>query len=126
MLKLYNSGAVTRQQRFGNAVLVGVLAAAGCIAVMVILGRFLEFYEDLLYVGAGYLIGWLICRYGKGVQIQFALLAVGLTLAVIVISDVIILGPENILPAIQFDPLFSIGYRVVACIIAWQTSRIAS
>ena len=130
MLKVYNKSAITRKQRFSNALVVGLGAALVSVLAIFLFHR-MGFFLDIFYVVAGYGIGYVICRYGKGVQIQFAVLALVLTIAVILIGDGLLMGGLTIfkLYFAMTDPietLFFIGYRVAACIIAWSTSRIAS
>ncbi len=130
MLKVYNKSALTRQQRFQNAVVTGLLAAVCCVAVIFVLHRIVHVFFDILYVGAGYLIGYVICRYGKGVQVRFSVLAVVLTLAVIIIGDMLIMGDLLVynlyFATSSIDGLFYFGYRLAACLAAWYNARIAS
>lgn len=130
MLKVYNKDAITRQQRFQNAVLVGVLAAAASIVLMVLIARMTFLHLQILYLASGYAIGTLICRYGRGVQIQFAILAAALAGLVIIICDLLIYGSFAAVLSLfaenSIDILWTVGYRLAALIIAWQTSRIAA
>ena len=89
MLKIYNSNAITRQQRMNNAILFGVGAALVCAIILWVVSNVIGVYMPVLFIPAAYLISWLIRRYGRGVQIQFSLLAVGLTARVIIITDLL-------------------------------------
>ncbi|MBQ9036555.1 MAG: hypothetical protein IJ115_03760 [Erysipelotrichaceae bacterium] len=129
MFKIYNSSAITRKQRFSNAIVVGLATAALCTLAFVLLFRLFSVYFGILFVAMGFAIGWMIQRYGKGVQIQFSILAVVLTLLAIFVSDMFIFGGN--LPAILAflassgtGSLWQIGYRIFACIMAFQNARI--
>ncbi len=128
MLKIYNKSAITRQQRFSNALVTGLLAAVCCIAVVYLLFHFVRFFHEVLYIVAGYLIGNVIYNYGKGVQVQFSVLAAVLTLAVIIICDMVIMGGlfafRIYFASSSLDGLFFIGYRVMACVAAWKSARV--
>ena len=129
MFKIYNSSAITRKQRFSNAIVVGLATAALCTLAFVLLFRLFSVYFGILFVAMGFAIGWMIQRYGKGVQIQFSILAVVLTLLAIFISDMFVFGGN--FPAILAflassgtGSLWQIGYRIFACIMAFQNARI--
>ena len=129
MFKIYNSSAITRKQRFSNAIVVGLATAALCTLAFVLLFRLFSVYFGILFVAMGFAIGWMIQHYGKGVQIQFSILAVVLTLLAIFVSDMFIFGGN--FPAILAflassgtGSLWQIGYRIFACIMAFQNARI--
>lgn len=129
MFKIYNNSAITRKQRFSNAIVVGLATAALCTLAFVLLFRLFSVYFGILFVAMGFAIGWMIQHYGKGVQIQFSILAVVLTLLAIFVSDMFIFGGN--FPAILAflassgtSSLWQIGYRIFACIMAFQNARI--
>ena len=129
MFKIYNSSAITRKQRFSNAIVVGLATAALCTLAFVLLFRLFSVYFGILFVAMGFAIGWMIQHYGKGVQIQFSILAVVLTLIAIFVSDMFIFG-GNFAAILAFlassgtGSLWQIGYRIFACIMAFQNARI--
>ena len=127
MFKIYNKNAITRKQRLQNAIVCGSIAAVLCTVVLVVVFGMLGVYVPLLYVARGYVISWAIRKFGHGVQIQFSILAVVLTAAVIVITDFTIFGSiQNILSLYSggINALWNIGYRAAALILAFQNARI--
>ena len=129
MLKIYNTSAITRKQRFTNAVVVGTATAALCVLVFVMLFRLFSVYFGILFIAMGFAIGWMIQHFGKGVQIQFSILAVVLTLLAIFASDLFVFG-GNVSAILAFlsqsgiNSLWAIGYRIFACVMAYQNATI--
>ena len=130
MFRIYNSSAITRKQRFQNAVVSGVIAAVLCIITFMIILRIFHTYFSALFIMFGYFIGIAIQRYGKGVQIQFAVLAIILTLITMIICDLLTFGSLSgvfgFLAQAGTSSLWNIGYRAFALFIAYQNSRIIS
>ena len=127
MLKIYNSNAITRQQRMNNAILFGVGAALVCAIILWVVSNVIGVYMPVLFIPAAYLISWLIRRYGRGVQIQFSLLAVGLTARVIIITDLLTFRNLQMILLLftnGVSGLWNIGYRAVALILAFQNARV--
>ncbi len=129
MFQIYNKQAITRKQRFQNALIVGILTAAVCVLVFTGIFHFFRVYFGILFIVMGYAISFMIQRYGKGVQIQFAILSVVLTLLAIFVSDMIIYNGNisallMILSWSGVDALWQIGYRILALITAYQNARI--
>lgn len=127
MLKIYNSYAVTRKQRFTNALVTGIPAALLCIAVFWVVSNIIGVYMPVLFIPAGYLISYVIQRFGKGVQIQFSILAVALTAAVIIIGDLTTFRNIQMILLLfnnGVSGLWNIGYRVVALVLAFHNARI--
>jgi len=85
MIKVFNTHALTSNQRFTRAIVVGVPTA---LVGAVVYGLFLNFFA-ILYVGLGWAIGTVIKKYGRGVQPKFSFLAAGLTLISILLADLI-------------------------------------
>jgi len=85
MLKVFNTHALSSNQRFTRAIIVGLAAALLCALVY---GLFLGF-TPILFLGSGWVIGNAIKKYGRGVQPKFAYLAAGLTLFSILLADLI-------------------------------------
>ncbi|MBE6116263.1 MAG: hypothetical protein E7187_05495 [Erysipelotrichaceae bacterium] len=127
MLKIYNSYAVTRKQRFINALVTGIPAALVCIGIFWVVSNIIGVYMPVLFIPAGYLISYVIQRFGKGVQIQFSVLAVILTAAVIIIGDLTTFRNLQMIMLLftnGVSGLWNIGYRAVALILAFHNSRI--
>ena len=128
MFKIYNKQALTRQQRFSNACVVGVGASILCVVLFMALLLFLKIYSPLLLLPMGFLIGYVIQRFGKGVQIQFSLLALGLTLAVIFACDMLAYGSVQLLLSdlLEFGQysILQLIYRAGACYLAYSNARV--
>ena len=127
MLKIYNRNAITRGQRMNNAILFGTAAAIVCCIILWVVSNIIGVYMPVLFIPAAYLISWLIRRYGRGVQLQFSLLAVGLTALVIIITDLFTfhdLQTILLLFTNGTSGLWNIGYRAVALILAFQNARV--
>lgn len=127
MLKIYNRNAITRQQRMNNAILFGVGAAIVCAIILWVVSNIIGVYMPVLFIPAAYLISWLIRRYGRGVQIQFSLLAVGLTARVIIVTDLLTFHNLQMILLLftnGANGLWNIGYRAVALILAFQNARV--
>ena len=127
MLKIYNRNAITRGQRMNNAILFGTAAVIVCCIILWVVSNVIGVYMPVLFIPAAYLISWLIRRYGRGVQLQFSLLAVGLTALVIIITDLFTfhnLQTILLLFTNGTSGLWNIGYRAVALILAFQNARV--
>ena len=126
-MKVFNTRALTRKQRFTKALLVGTACALAAIAVLILVWHQFGPYMSLLYIPVGFGIAMAIQNFGRGVQIQFSLLSVFLTLAVIVIVDLYAFGVEGILEILTqygIDSLWEIGYRAVALYLAYRYARV--
>ena len=124
MLKVFNKAALTRKQRFSRALLVGCVVMAVLTAIMALIILHYGIYIEIALVGIGFCIGYAIQYYGKGVQIQFSILAAVLTVASILICDFCAYGGiGGILQMISLD-IFGIIIRVAAVVLAYRYARI--
>jgi hypothetical protein len=89
MFRVYNSFALNSKQRFLRACLFGIPTAIGLGIAYGIISRILPIAFSIVYVGIGYLIGYVIQKFGRGVQPKFSYLAAGLTILSFILSDVI-------------------------------------
>ena len=89
MFKVFNSHALSSQQRFVKALLYGVPTALGLGLVYGILLRIIPIAFSLVYVGIGYLIGLVIQKYGRGVQPKFSWLAAILSIVSFLLSETV-------------------------------------
>ena len=89
MFRVYNSFALNSKQRFLRACLFGIPTAIGLGIAYGILSRFLPITFSIIYVGMGYAIGYVIQKFGRGVQAKFSYLAGGLALFSFILSDVV-------------------------------------
>lgn len=128
MLKIYNRNALTRQQRFKNAVVAGVAAGLLCAIVSILFIKFTGFYFVYCYVGIGWLIGMAIQKYGRGVQPQFSWLAVGITLVTFFVIDLYYYGSINImlwaLSYADISTVIDMACRIGGCVLAYQNARV--
>lgn len=88
-MKIYNSHALTKHQRFLKAVAYGVPAALVAAIAYGLLSRALRIEFSLVYLGIGYFIGYIIRTYGRGVQPRFSYLGAGLAIVAILLGDMI-------------------------------------
>lgn len=89
MFRVYNSFALNSKQRFLRACLFGIPTAIGLGVGYGILSRFMPITFSIIYVGIGYVIGYVIQKYGRGVQPKFSYLAGGLALLSFILSDIV-------------------------------------
>jgi len=89
MYRIYNSFKLNSNQRFLNALLYGIPTALGLGIVYGYISRILPITFSIVYVGIGYLIGMVIQKYGRGVQVKFSILGAVLAGIAFVLSDVV-------------------------------------
>lgn len=89
MFRVYNSFALNSKQRFLRACLFGIPTAIGLGITYGIISRILPIAFSIVYVGIGYLIGYVIQKFGRGVQPKFSYLAAGLAILSFILSDII-------------------------------------
>ena len=127
-MKIYNTNALTRKQRFQNAAVVGAAAFIAFLVIWMVVLNVIGVYFPLLYVAFGFGMGYLIQRFGKGVQIQFSILSAGLMLVLLLICDLMTFGSVKHLIQLFADAgitaLFEIGYRVLAVYFAFINARV--
>ena len=128
MLKVFNTPALTRRQRFGRALAAGSAAALAGVGLLVLIMEVFGFHTSLLYIAIGFGIGYAIQYFGRGVQLQFSLLAAGLTAAVMLVGDLLWYGSPAAILAVftQFgtDSLLELAYRLVAGYLAFRYARV--
>ena len=83
MKKVYIKNALSTKDRMQNAIVSGGVAGVLCLAICLILFKVFGFYLPYIYLGAGYLIGLAIQKFGKGVQPKFSVLALGICACVV-------------------------------------------
>jgi len=137
MFKVYNKRAVTRQQRFQNALVSGTIATIAITLAYGLLSYFLHIEISIVYLAAGYAIGTVIRRFGRGVQIQFSILAAVLTCICFIVGDMIALFGFNIglwplafqfvlsnLLSMNMSSILSLLFRVGGVFLAYQSARV--
>ncbi|MDD6466929.1 MAG: hypothetical protein PUF50_01970 [Erysipelotrichaceae bacterium] len=142
MFKIYNKNALTRNERFQNALLVGILVTVAFTVLYGILCSFLVLELQLLYLAFGYGIGMAIQKAGRGVQPRFAILAAVCAFFCFFIGDLLcyfgfgILTNPSMWPiAIRFliqiwlnvdlSSILSLLFRISGIYLAYQSARIA-
>jgi len=128
MLKIFNKPALTRRQRFERAIIVGVAAAVLAIAINAFLIYEVGYILSVAYIAYGFGIGYAIQYFGKGVQVQFSLLAAGLTILVIIVGDLMAFGSFagiiGVLSQFGSGSIWEIGYRIAGIVLAYLNARI--
>jgi hypothetical protein len=104
MLKVFNTRALTSNQRFSRALMVGIPAALAAAILYGIISPAIRFEFSVVYVGIGWGLGVLIQKYGRGVQPKFSILAAILAALCFVLGDLISVVGVDIL----FQPLILI------------------
>lgn len=137
-MKVYNKNALTRNQRFNNALLFGLLACIilGILGGLVLDIIYIPYMSYMVYIGIGYSIGQIIQIKGKGVQERFSILAIVLTIISFIICDIIStlgLGIFNNLELLIYsfklvisnNSIVDIIIKVIGIISAYYNARIA-
>lgn len=128
MFKAFNKPALTRRQRFTKAIIFGSLITLLITIVNIVLIKVFHLYFVILYLPIGLAIGNAIQYFGKGVQIQFSILAAALTVLCILVCDMVAFGFDISYYLTSYtggyDTLFAIGYRVAAVYFAYNSARV--
>ena len=131
----------SRNQRFTKAIIWGIPTALIIGVVYGIISNVSPFEFSIVYIGIGYLIGYVIKNKGRGVHLRFSILAAGLTILAILIGDVLtFFGPsafgsiDNVIFAfsttfmfwlsVNFGTLLGLLFRVAGVYFAFIKSRI--
>ena len=121
MLKVFNSHAISRNQRFLKAVLWGVPTALLTGIGYGLISNISPFEFSIVYIGIGYLIGYVIKNKGRGVHMRFSVLAACLAVLAILIGDVLSLfGPE------AFSSIDSMLFAFSTTIMLWLSANIGT
>lgn len=140
MFKVYNKSALTRKERFQNAIVLGIPASIGLGIVYGIISRMIHIEFSVVYVAFGYLIGTVICNYGKGVQVKFSVLAACLAALTFLIGDMISIAGLGVLDITSWPFLFwiiindllstdmnsllSLAFRALGIYMAYTNARV--
>lgn len=142
MFKIYNKDALTRNERFQNACIVGILVTIGLTLAYGLISSILFLELEILYIAIGYLIGMSIQKAGRGVQVRFSILGAICAFVCFFIGDMIaifgfeiLIAPQYWFEAIQvllsvwlevFDisTLLSLAFRIVGIYFAYVYARI--
>jgi hypothetical protein len=108
MYRIYNSFKLNSNQRFLNALLYGIPTALGLGIAYGYISRILPITFSIVYVGIGYLIGMVIQKFGRGVQVKFSILGAVLAGIAFVLSDVVRYFGLSLNPIILYQAILII------------------
>jgi len=140
MMKVYNTRALTRNQRYIRALAAGIVVALACALVGGFIARTIKITFGIVYIGFGWLIGTSMQKVGHGVQLRFSITAAILAFICFMLCDVICyfgfaaLNPVTliaVLPlvlgtylSISINNLIGLIIIASGVAIAYQTARI--
>ncbi len=141
MFKVFNTEALSRNQRFQKAVIAGIVATIVLGLGYGILADMLHFEFSVVFLLIGYGIGWAIRTYGRGVQVKFSILGAICAVVCFLLADMIALGGFNIflnleyfgmvfqfvlsrLLSVNINSLLALLFRVGGVYAAYISSRI--
>lgn len=141
MIQIFNTHALTSQQRFTRAIIAGTIGAIVIAVVYGALMQYIRIESSLLLIAVGYGIAMVVQKAGRGVQQRFSILGAVLCVFAILISDIIsnfgfsaLLNPAiwptcfalllKMYLSISFYSLLGIVFRAAAVAVAYQYSRI--
>ena len=108
MYRIYNSFKLNSNQRFLNALLYGIPTELGLGIAYGYISRILPITFSIVYVGIGYLIGMVIQKFGRGVQVKFSILGAVLAGIAFVLSDVVRYFGLSLNPIILYQAILII------------------
>lgn len=142
MFKVYNKTALSKHQRFRNALIYGGLTAIGLTIAYGIIVSIVRIQFSIMFIGIGYLIGKVILEKGRGVQPKFSILAGVLAFLSFVIGDMIgafgfgiflypTLLPYGLLNVLiswfsvnSINGLLSLAFRLAGIYFAYNNARV--
>lgn len=141
MLKVFNTKALTSNQRFTKALLYGIPATLGLGIAYGVISSMIGFEFSIVFIGIGWLIGWVIQTYGRGVQPKFSILAAVLAAVCFILADLIgyfglalFLYPLEVLSILpqwiagyfvtDLNALLGLAFRAFGIVMAYQNARI--
>ncbi len=139
-MKIYNSQVLNHQQRFWVALVVGLISAIGLAFVYAWLSNILFLELEVLYIGIGWLIGMIIQKVGRGVQVRFQVMAALLTILCFVLGDMmttmgysILFNPNSWFIAFRYvagslfglslSALLRLAFRIAGIVLSYQNGR---
>jgi hypothetical protein len=141
MLKVFNTNSLGQNERFKKALLFGIPSSILLAIFLAIIQRLLSIRFSLLYILIGFLIAYILKKYGKGVQIRFSYLGAILTLISILLGDALTLtgtlvfqNPTILIQGLtitlrswvspNINNLLAMLFRIYAIYYAYNNSRI--
>ncbi|MDF9824156.1 hypothetical protein M2475_000506 [Breznakia sp. PF5-3] len=86
-MNIFNPNNLRNKQRFPVAVAAGVITAILCAIVIGLITSGTGWYYSLLYIAAGYAIGYAIKYFGRGVDKKFSILSVACFILCVFLGD---------------------------------------
>ena len=141
MLKVFNTDALTKNQRFNQALLYGIPSALVLGIGFGIISSMIHIEFSIMYVLFGYLIGLVIQKKGRGVQTKFSVLAAILAFVCFFLGDLVSNFGLSIIwtpglwgtaasmllrfyTSISFNTLLGILFRVFGIYYAYINARV--
>ncbi len=141
MLKVFNTHALTSKQRFSRALLVGIVTALGSAMIYGVIKPAIMFEFSVVYIGIGWLIGSVIQKYGRGVQVKFSILAAVLAALCFILADLfgyfglqLLFQPITLIQLIfqiipsylqtNINSLLGLAFRALGVYMAYSNARI--
>ena len=141
VLRIFNTTALTQKERFAKALIIGIGLAVVFIIVSTSIQKMLMLRSSVIYLLASLVIAQTLKKFGRGVQVKFAILGAILVFAVIFFSEIfivfgyqVLLQPEVFTYAIKYvftswlsidiSNLISLLLKVYAIHYAYTNSRI--
>lgn len=110
MFKVFNTEALSRNQRFQKALIAGILATLVFGIGYGIIASSLRIEFSVVFLLIGYGIGWAIRTYGRGVQVKFSILGAICAAVCFIIADMIAIGGFSVFFNFQY---FLMVFQVV-------------
>ena len=138
MLKVFNSRAITRKQRFIRALIAGLIVSISLAFATAFVSISLRVQFSIIYLGIGYLVAMVIRKQGRGVQLTFSILGALLTFLSILLADMLIVTNFNLFGQFtnaflfvirtwlgtNINSLIGLGFRIFSIYYAYINSRI--
>jgi hypothetical protein len=110
MMRIFNTQALSQKQRFTKAILMALPASIGLGYAYGILTFFIPIRFSIVYIGIGWLLGRLIQKVGRGIDLKFSILAAVLAVLSFLISDLISIVGFNPLPYLSLLYILPFSY----------------
>lgn len=110
MMRIFNTQALSQKQRFTKAIILAVPAALGLGYAYGLITFFIPIRFSIVYIGIGWVLGRLIQKVGRGIDLKFSILAAALSVLSFLISDLISMVGLNPLPYLSLLYVLPISY----------------
>ena len=141
MLRIFNTKALSQNERYIRAIVIGILSALIFSLLYGLVTRLIGIQISILYVVIGFGLSTIIKNQGRGVQMKFSYLGGALTLLSIFIGDMIVFAGISAFTnfdifieislvvfrfwlSTSFNNLLGLLIRIYAIYYAYNNSRI--